>query len=104
MIAWNRLALDRSGSGSSAIFPRTSRSPSALSPRGPRRAAALSSWARSRIAARSTSVKPLDVLPVATVFEVLFVGLMEMILLASAGHCQAQGRMVGTDRLAVSGH
>ena len=50
----------RSGSGISAIFASTSLSPSAL----PARAVAFSSWARPLIAARSSSVNPLDALPV----------------------------------------
>src|SRR5438309_8029443 len=64
MMAWSRSALARSGFGISAIFASTSLSPSALPARGPRRAAAFSSWARSLIAARSSSVNPLDALPV----------------------------------------
>ena len=52
-IAWSRLAIARSGSGISAIFPRTSLSPSALP-------AAFSSRARSFIAARSSSVNPAE--------------------------------------------
>ena len=51
----------RSGSGISAIFASRASSPSA------RCASAFSSWARSFIAARSSSEKPLDVLPVAVV-------------------------------------
>src|SRR6185369_14576320 len=42
--AWSRSAIERSGSGISAIFASTSRSPSSLPARGPRRAAVLSSW------------------------------------------------------------
>src|SRR5262245_24415435 len=64
MIAWSRVAMARSGSCIAASFASTSLSPSALSARGPRRAAAFSSWARSLIAARSSSVNPLDALPV----------------------------------------
>src|SRR5438105_5911497 len=64
MMAWSRSAMARSRSGISAIFASRSLSPSALPARGPRRAAAFSSWARSRIAARSSSVNPLDALPV----------------------------------------
>src|SRR5207244_7526011 len=67
MIAWSRLAIARSGSGISAIFASTAVSPSALSARGPRRAAAFSSWMRSLIATRSSSVNPLNVLPIAVV-------------------------------------
>src|SRR6266545_3455222 len=64
MMAWSRSAMARSRAGISAIFASTSLSPSALPARGPRRAAAFSSWARSLIAARSSSVNPLDALPV----------------------------------------
>src|SRR5437870_11228053 len=64
MTAWSRSPMARSGSGISAIFASTALSPSALVARGPRRAAAFSSWARSLIAARSSSVNPLDALPV----------------------------------------
>src|SRR5207245_1129163 len=67
MRAWSRLAIARSGSGISAIFASTAVSPSALSARGPRRATAFSSWMRSFIAPRSSSVNPLDVLPIAVV-------------------------------------
>jgi len=55
------------GSGISAIFASTAVSPSALSARGPRRATAFSSWMRSFIAIRSSSVNPLNVLPIAVV-------------------------------------
>src|SRR5438034_1211890 len=65
MIAWSRLPMARSGFGISAIFASTALSPSVLSPRGPGRAAALSSWTRSFIATRSSSVSPLNVLPIA---------------------------------------
>src|SRR5438128_9193813 len=58
MMAWSRSAMARSRFGISAIFASTSLSPSALP------AAAFSSWARSFIAARSSSVNPLDALPV----------------------------------------
>src|SRR5262245_65068164 len=64
MMAWSRSAMVRSASGISAIFASTSLSPSALPARGPRRASAFSSLARSLIAARSSSVNPLDALPV----------------------------------------
>src|SRR3989475_7611457 len=67
MTACSRLPMARSGSGISAIFASTALSPSALSAREPRRAAAFSSWARSFIAARSSSVNPLNVLPIAVV-------------------------------------
>src|SRR6266540_2884685 len=67
MTAWSRLPMVRSGSRISAIFASTALSPSALSARGPRRAAAFSSWARSFIATRSSSVNPLNVLPIAVV-------------------------------------
>ena len=66
MIAWSRSPRARSGSGIAAIFASTALSPSALSARGPRRAA-FSSWARSFIAARSSSVNPVVVLPIALV-------------------------------------
>src|SRR3989304_446575 len=59
MIPWSRLAMARSGSGISAILASTALSPSALS--------AFSSWALSFIAARSSSVHPLDLVPVAVV-------------------------------------
>src|SRR5215213_2125540 len=58
-MAWSRSAMARSDSGMSAIFASTSLSASALP------LEAFSSWARSLIAARSSSVKPLDALPVA---------------------------------------
>ncbi len=81
MIAWSRSPMARSGSGISAIFASTALSPSALSARGPRRASAFSSWRRSFIAARSSSVNPLNVLPVAAVplasSSVTFFGLIE---------------------------
>src|SRR6266540_2532121 len=64
MMAWSRSAIARSRAGISAIFASTSLSPSTLPARGLRRAAAFSSWARSLIAARSSSVNPLDALPV----------------------------------------
>src|SRR5256886_7119151 len=73
MIAWSRLASPRSGSGIAAIFASTALSPSAVS--------AFSSWARSFIAARSSSVNPLNFLPIAVVlladFCVSFFGLIE---------------------------
>src|SRR3981189_2388768 len=74
MMAWSLSAMARSGSGISAIFASTSLSPSALPARGPRRAAAFSSWARSLIAVRSSSVNPLDALPMVLLadFFVLF--------------------------------
>src|SRR3979411_2346398 len=64
MMAWSRSAIPRSCSGIPAIFASTSLSPSALPARGLRREAAFSSWPRSLIAARSSSVNPLDALPV----------------------------------------
>ena len=71
MIAWSRLPIARSGSGIAAIFART-----ALSPSAP-----FSSWMRSFIASRSSSVNPLNFLPVAVVlladFRVFFFGLIE---------------------------
>src|SRR5438105_10520962 len=75
-MAWSRSAMARSGFGISAIFASTSLSPSALSARGRRRAADFSSWARSLIAARSSSVNPLDALPVVLLadFCVSFIG------------------------------
>src|SRR5439155_20472863 len=69
MMAWSRSAMARSGPGISAIFASTSLSPSAFSARGPRRASAFSSWKRSFIAARSSSVNPLDALPVVLVAD-----------------------------------
>src|SRR2546426_6370813 len=59
MIACSRLPMARSGSRIAAIFASTALSPFAL--------AAFSSWTRSFIATRSSSVKPLNVLPVAAV-------------------------------------
>jgi hypothetical protein len=58
--------------------------------RGPARAATFSSWARSRIAARSSSVNPLDALPIAVVlladFCVLFfAGFFSAIVSAALG-------------------
>src|SRR5688500_1020740 len=67
MIAWSRLPRARSGPGMAAIAASTALAPSALSARGPRRSAAFSSWARPFIAARSSSVNPLAVLPIAVV-------------------------------------
>src|SRR3984893_1691916 len=64
MIAWSRSPIARSGSGSSAILASTALSKSASSAR---RAAAFTSWTRSFIAPRSSSVNPLDVLPIAVV-------------------------------------
>src|SRR5262249_38320982 len=62
MMAWSRLAMARSGSCIAAIFASTSLSPSVL--RLSARVSAFSSWARSFIAARSSSVNPLDFLPI----------------------------------------
>src|SRR4051812_26867130 len=59
-MAWRRSAMTRSDSGISAIFASTSLSPSAL----PAREVVFNSRARSLIAARSSSVNPLDALPV----------------------------------------
>src|SRR5262245_2455174 len=59
MIEWSRLAMERSGSCISVIFAITALSPSA-SP-------GFSSRRRSFIAARSSSVNPLDCLPIAVV-------------------------------------
>src|SRR6266702_827911 len=91
MMAWSRLAMTRSGFGISAIFASTSLSPSVLSPLGPRRAAAFSSRARSFIAARSSSVNPLDVLPIAVVlladFCVTFVAVF-FSAIARSSSCQ----------------
>src|SRR5215207_4354936 len=53
-ISWSRSAIARSGSGISAIFASTARSPSAFC------ASAFCSLARSFIAARSSAVNPLD--------------------------------------------
>src|SRR5215218_5982537 len=75
-ISWSRLAMARSCPCISAIFASTSLSPSALCARGPRRACAFSSWARSFIAARSSSVNPLEFLPVAAVLLVDFFALI----------------------------
>src|SRR6266511_3060901 len=86
MMAWRRLPMARSGSGISAIFPSTALSPSALSARGPRRAAAFSSWARSLIATRSSSVNPLNVLPIAVVLLADFcVAFLALIVPSCAG-------------------
>src|SRR5437667_12327059 len=72
MIAWSRLPMARSGSRIAAIFASTALSPSSLS--------AFSSRTRSFIAARSSSVNPLDFLPIAVViladFCVPFFGLI----------------------------
>ena len=57
-IAWIRSAIERSGSGISAIFASRSFSPSAFE------LAAFASRARSFIAARSSAVKPPDALVV----------------------------------------
>src|SRR5438552_1088114 len=65
MIAWSRLAMARSGSCIAAIAASTALSPSALFLFA--RASAFSSWARFLIAAFSSSVNPLDFLPVAVV-------------------------------------
>src|SRR5438874_9843968 len=73
MIAWSRLAMARSGSRISAIFASTALSPFALS--------AFNSWTRSFIAARSSSVNPLNFLPIAVAlladFCVSLFGLIE---------------------------
>src|SRR3972149_3109114 len=119
MIAWRRLPMARSGSGISAIFDSTALSPSALSARGPRRAPAFSSWARSFIATRSSSVNPLDVLPIAVLlladscvaFVVVLlvdfcVALFALIVPSRAGsRCPPQpshrsGQLVGADQVA----
>src|SRR6266508_2901337 len=93
MMAWSRSAMARSGSGISAIFASTSLSPSTLPARGPRRAAAFSSWARSLIAARSSSVNPLDALPVTVAlladFCVSVFGLIELPILTLVCHLAA---------------
>src|SRR5919202_4676656 len=70
MMAWSRSARSRSGAGIAAIFASTA--PSSLSPPARDRVAALSSWARSRIAARSSSVNPLEALPLAVVLAADF--------------------------------
>src|SRR5260370_32153869 len=67
MSAWSRSPKARSGPGIAVICASTALSPSALSARGPRRAAAFCSWRCSFIATRSSSVNPLDVLPIALV-------------------------------------
>src|SRR6266705_4961754 len=73
MIAWSRLPMTRSGSCILAIFASSVLSPSALD--------AFSSWTRSFIATRSSSVNPLNFLPIAVVlladFCVSFFGLIE---------------------------
>src|SRR5438034_6865390 len=66
-MAWSRLAMARSGSGSSAIFASKSLSPSAL------RAAIFCSWTRSIIAAFSSSVNPSYLFLVAVVLADLCV-------------------------------
>src|SRR5438477_5793975 len=65
MMAWSRLAMARSGSCIAAIAASTALSPSALFLFA--RASAFSSWARAFIAARSSSVNPSNVLPIAVV-------------------------------------
>jgi len=57
MMACSRLTMARSGTRVSAIFASAALSPSILS------APAFSSWPRCFIAARSSAVKPPDVLP-----------------------------------------
>src|SRR5439155_1531469 len=64
MIAWSRLPKARSGSRIAAIFASTALSPSALS--------AFSSWMRSFIASRSSSVNPLNFLPIAVLLLAAF--------------------------------
>src|SRR3989441_3644011 len=86
MIAWSRLPMVRSGSGILAIAAITSLSPSALPLR-----AAFSSRARSFIAARSSSVKPLEVLPLAVVlladfFVAFFPGFLSAIVSSDLLH------------------
>jgi hypothetical protein len=68
-IAWSRSAKARSGSGISAIFAGTARSPAAASLLA--RASALSSRARSLIAARSSSANPPDFSSLAAVLLAL---------------------------------
>src|SRR5215469_6074189 len=65
MIAWSRSPMARSGCGSAAIFASTALSSSALSARRPPRESAFRSWRYSLIAARSSSVNPLELSPVA---------------------------------------
>src|SRR5437667_11871352 len=88
MIAWSRLPKARSGSRIAAIFASTALSPSALS--------AFSSRARSFIATRSSSVNPLNVLPIAVVlladFCVSFFGLIEALLQVVVGAAHRFGR------------
>src|SRR5918992_815947 len=98
MIAWSRLAIARSGPCISAIFASTSRSPSSLFLLA--RASAFNSRARSFIAARSSSVNPLDVLPVAVVLlgdfcAVFFAGFLSAIAkhLLRAAHEPLQQRV-----------
>src|SRR5687768_16731520 len=78
MISWSRLAMARSGPGISAIFASKSLSPSVLFLF--RRASAFSSWARSFIAARSSSVNPLDILPLAVLLAAFFAGFVVALL------------------------
>jgi hypothetical protein len=87
MIAWSRVAMARSGSGISAIFASTALSPSA------RRASAFSSRARSFIAERSSSVNPLDFLPLAVVlFADFCVAFFALIVPSCAGSPQRHAR------------
>src|SRR5579859_1081497 len=65
MMAWSRSPMARSGPAIAAIAASTALSPSAFPARRPRRASAFCSWARALIAARSASVNPRDVSPLA---------------------------------------
>src|SRR5437667_2168127 len=93
MIAWSRLPKARSGSRIAAIFASTALSPSVLS--------AFSSRARSFIATRSSSVNPLNVLPIAVVrladFCVSFFGLIEALLQVVVGAAHRFGRRSWVD-------
>src|SRR6266545_4647534 len=84
MISWSRSAMARSGSDISAIFASTAPSPAARSLFA--RASAFSSWARSFIAARSSSVNPLNVVPLAVVLLAdLCVAFSALIVASCAG-------------------
>src|SRR5437879_9259995 len=83
MMAWSRLAMARSGSGSSAIFASATLSPSAL------RAAIFCSWTRSIIAAFSSSVNPSYLFLVAVVVLANFVPRFFADFLSAIGHAVA---------------
>src|SRR5919108_977723 len=85
MIAWTRLAMERSRAGISAIFASMARSPSS------RRPAALCSRARSFIAARSSAVNPVDFFWLAVVvFADFFVPFFAGFLSAIAKHLRCR--------------